>query len=516
MLSLALLGGIAGDVLLDLGGPGVGFVLWVGVIVATFVALAWRAELAIPREGAAWLAVAIVCTLGAAWRNSEQLQFFNVVGALGALIAAAATINRAGSVLFAPRLRDSALALVLVCRDAAFGLLPLAFRELPLATHGTNARTRLWRFLRVGLVVVPLLVIFGSLLRSADPIFASFVALPSWNFEHLGQHVFLIAFFTVAIAGLTRAALIEKSDETTGPALHFQIAGLEVTAALVTLNVLFAAYLVAQLGWFFGGEAFLQARTGLTAAQYARSGFFQMVWVVILVVPILIGTRVFLAPGRALAHRHMLLSLPIVGLLGAMILSAALRMRLYVHYYGLSTDRFYPLVFMAWLGIVLLWLSVTVLRGWGRPFVAGATISALGVLMGLNVAAPDRIVARVNLDRAARADASMEPLDIAYLSRLGGEATDLVVPAVIAAPSPPPTAVFKSRWENPKCAAAENLLRRWGPESRARATQDRVAAWRAWNAGEAAGLRAVGPHSGELRAIAHAECQRAKPAPAQR
>ena len=78
---------------------------------------------------------------------------------------------------------------------------------------------------------------------------------------------------------------------------------------------------------------------------------------------------------RALARRHTLLSLPVVALLGAIIVSAALRMKMYVHYYGLTTDRLYPLVFMAWLAIVLAVARSDRAARWGRPFVAGAVIS---------------------------------------------------------------------------------------------------------------------------------------------
>ena len=158
------------------------------------------------------------------------------------------------------------------------------------------------------------------------------------------------------------------------------LGALDLTTALGTLTVLFGAYVLTQLGWFFGGERFLRATTGLTAAQYARQGFFQMVWVVALVVPLLLATRAAARAGPALARRHTLLSLPIVALLGAIIVSAALRMRLYVHYYGLTTERLYTLVFMGWLALVLALLAATVLRGRGRAFVGGSVVSALLLL----------------------------------------------------------------------------------------------------------------------------------------
>ncbi|HET9010769.1 MAG TPA: DUF4173 domain-containing protein, partial [Gemmatimonadaceae bacterium] len=285
---------------------------------------------------------------------------------------------------------------------------------------------------------------------------------------------------------------------------------LDVTTALGVLNVLFAVYVATQLGWFFGGERFLQARTGLTAAEYARQGFFQMVWVVLLVVPLLLGTRAALRPGRELERRHTALALPLLALLGVMIVSAMLRMRLYVHYYGLTTDRFYPLVFMGWLAVVLVWLALTVLRDAGRPFAAGAVVTGLATLAALNVAVPDAIVARVNVDRARRGVSEAAPqLDIAHLARLGGEAVPYAIAAVLAPPASAPGSIERLALDEGRCEAASLLLRRWRrhQESISRHELDGTE-WRRWNRGEATAARAVGAHSTELRAVQHAACPR--------
>src|SRR5262249_27145470 len=162
-------------------------------------------------------------------------------------------------------------------------------------------------------------------------------------------------------------------------------------------------------------EQFLRARTGLTAAQYARGGFFQMLWVVALVVPVLVVTRGALRPERALARRHAMFALPIVALLGTMIACSMGRLNLYVKIYGLTTDRLYPLVFMAWLFATLLWLSATVLRDWNRPFALGAVLSAMVTLFTMNALDPEAFVARVNVDRAARTlRPDAERLDLEY------------------------------------------------------------------------------------------------------
>ncbi|HMF28607.1 MAG TPA: DUF4173 domain-containing protein, partial [Candidatus Cybelea sp.] len=415
-------------------------------------------------------------------------------------------MNRDAPVLFAERLRDSVVAFAHTTWTAAFGIFPLALREAPASAASSVLKNRFARYARAAVLAGALLLVFGALLRSADPIFASLVSLPSFNVEELINHLIVIGVFTVLLGGGARAALLAKQDRVSAAALpFFRLSSVEVTASLVTLNVLFAAYVLAQLGWFFGGEQFLRDRTGLTVAQYARGGFFQMLVVVALVVPLLIATRSALEPGRDLARRHTLLSLPIVGLLGAIIVSAASRMELYVRYYGLSVDRVYPIAVMAWLTIVLVWMSFTVLRGRPRTFTAGAAISALATLFTLNAVAPDRIVARTNLERAEHMTRDATPLDIDYLAKLSGEAVDLTVQAVL---TPRVTIDPTSR-----CEAARTLLERWGPESNRRKARDVPAAWRSWNAGTATGLRTVGAHIGELRAIAHT-CAGPKPASA--
>jgi hypothetical protein len=506
VLGTALLLGVAGDALVRGGGIGLGVSMWIALIVASVVSLAWRAELAIPRETSAWLAVALVCGAGLTWRNAEMLQFLNVVGAMGALIMAAASLNRPGSVLLAPRLRDTLSAFFSTAFRSAIGIIPLATHEVPASLSTVELKSRFGRWARAIVIAGVVLVIFGGLLRGADPIFASLIRLPAFDMDEVIGHIALTVFFAAVLGGGARAALLDKEIGSAAPLLRFfQLGSLEITATLATLNVLFAAFVLTQLGWFFGGEQFLRERTGLTVAEYARSGFFQMVWVVALVVPLLVATRAMLLPGRALARRHTALALPIVGLLGAMIVSAMLRMNLYVHYYGLSTDRLYPLAFMAWLSVVLVWLVVTVLRDWGRPFAAGAAVSGLATLLTLNVMAPDRLVARINIQRAASGDANVQPLDLPYLSHLSGEATELAVAAVLAEPKQPIADASQ------RCTAARTLLSNWTDgsfvdgawvEEREPRKTEGAAQWRRWNAGDRTGRRAVAAHRAELIRIA--------------
>jgi hypothetical protein len=502
LLWQAALLGISGDALLRDGGPGPGLAIWVAVLALAALSLTWTAGRRVPREAAVWLGLAVLLASCLAWRDA--LRFLDIFATMGALVAAAVALRDPALALAAPRLRDTLWAGFAIALSTARGILPLALRELFIGERRAGAREHARVTLRLSLIVAALLLVFGSLLRSADPIFASLVALPDFDVGTMVSHVLLIGFCAWIAGGWAYGALVESPSLRRAPErVPFTLSALDLTTALGTLTVLFGAYVLTQLGWFFGGERFLRATTGLTAAQYARQGFFQMVWVVALVVPLLLVTRAALAPEPALERRHSVLSLPIVVLLGAIIGSAALRMRLYVHYYGLTTDRLYTLVFMGWLAIVLALLAATVLRGRGRPFVAGSVVSALTLLLGLHVAVPDVIVARIDIARAQSPSARTR-LDLPYLASLSGDAIPLAVAATLAAPTAGEARDASDA--DAHCAAASRLLYQWGPASRAAERRQSDGAWRSWNAGEAGALRAVGEHSAELRRMRHATC----------
>jgi hypothetical protein len=504
LLWQAALLGISGDALLRDGPVGPGLTLWVLVLALATLSLAWSAGRRVPREAAVWLGIAAFLAALTAWRDSEVLRLFDVLTTIAALGLAAVALRDPALALVAPRLRDTLWAGLSIVASTARGIVPLAVRELFSGDRHSGALGRARVALRLSLIAVTLLVVFGGLLRGADPIFASLVSLPDFDLGTLLSHLFLVGLFAWVAGGWAYGALVESPTSRRAPdRLPIGLGAPELTTALGTLNVLFAVYVLTQLGWFFGGERFLQATTGLTAAQYARRGFFQMVWVVALVVPLLLFTRAAITPERSLTRRHTLLALPVVGLLGAMILSAALRMRLYVHYYGLTTERLYTLVFMGWLTIVLALLAVTVLRDRGRTFVAGSVVSALTLLVGLHVLVPDVVVARMNLARASSSDAAT-PLDLPYLARLSGDAVPLAVRATLA---PPSTRQKGDPLDaDARCAAASRLLNQWGPVSRVAERSRASNAWRTWSAGGSLALQAVGDRSAELRQLRHANC----------
>jgi hypothetical protein len=346
---------------------------------------------------------------------------------------------------------------------------------------------------------------------------SALIALPKIDVGTAASHLVpaaIVAWFT---AGGLRGAFGEgKPPVQPREARLLALGALDVTAVLGSIVLLFTIFLSVQIGWLFGGERLVRSTTGLSYAEYARHGFFELVWVTLLLLPVLLGTRVLIRDGdEAAVRRHRLLATPLLVLVGGVMASAMGRMALYVHYYGPSIDRLYATVFMAWLAIVFTWFGLTVLRGRLRDFAAGMTITAFLTLAGLNLLDPEALVARASIARGTEAlqladsvpaNASpiarhASPIDYRYLAwTLDGDAVNDVVLALVASPVAPPNSPERIVEVRERCDAVRTLLNEWGRGGTADARD-----WRRWSVGRSRARTAVQTHEAALRAVTCAD-----------
>jgi len=221
-----------------------------------------------------------------------------------------------------------------------------------------------------------------------------------------------------------------------------------------------------QLRYLFGGADLITMTEGLTYADYARRGFFELVATAALVVPLLLLADWAAAPSSMRARSVLRATmLVLVLLLLGVIASAAYRMRLYQAAYGLTELRLYVSVGIVALTAVLAWLAGTVLRGRRERFGAGVVVIGVATLVTLHLLNPHAVIARVNLGRAVAGAA----YDGAYLRALGADAVPTLLAHMAQLPAPE------------RCDVARHLAERWGGE--------RIGGWRSWNASDARARR---------------------------
>jgi len=514
LLDAIVLGGLA-DALLR-GGFGVGLLVWVLVLVGTFALLVRRRGDHVSGEQQAWLATGLFFAAAFAFRDSESLLFYDFLAILfvGAMLGSISSKASPMRTVLGQRVRDLAQAWL---RAMQTGVIAIVYA---IRASAVGARAHGWSagpgktVLRGALLALPLLLVFGALLSSADPVFGSLFSLPNVDLGEVISHLVIAGVVAWIIGGWLYGALIdERGVGRVGDGMPITLGRTDITIVLGCLVALFALFVGVQVRWLFGGEQLVRSTTGLSYAQYARRGFFELVMVSLLVLPVLLGSRAAIPKDDAAAiRRHRALSIPLLLLLAGVMASALGRMALYVHYYGLSTDRLNASVFMLWLAVVFAWFGLTVLRGRTHDFAAGMTITGFATLAALNLMNPEALVARVNIARAhtalvtadsvtatAAADA---PVDLAYLTyRLSGDAASEVVDAVLAGPVSPVGAPSRTAEVKARCDAVRGLFRRWGTGTIDQNAWRHSDDWRLWNLGASRASEAVRTHDPQLRAV---------------
>jgi hypothetical protein len=504
VLQCAALLGVVADPMFRNGAWGLGLLAWMVLFAILTLALARQAGRSLSRESRTWLAVAVLFSAGLTWRDAEVLQFFDVVAMIAALVLLAMSLDAIPvSGLARARVRDLIRAAFGTGLDVATAVIPLAMRDAEFHTAlrpATDGNLR--RIGRALIFTIPIVLVFTLLFAQADPVFGSFITIPDIDLGILFSHVVLAGFFFWIVAGWLRRSLLTQSATGTGATSPFPLSlGVtDVTRALGALNLLFAAFVVVQVGWLFGGEALVLRTTGLSYAEYARRGFFELTCVAGLLLVVLLGAQALIPAAEVRTVRAFRrLAVPLVGLLGTIMFSAGARMKLYIQYYGISTDRLYATAFMIWLAIVFVWLALTVLRSRPRTFATGLVVSGFVVLLVLNVLNPDALVARANLARGVARHAGEAGADERYVASLGGDAVPVLVAALVGSP-----VAVDSLPATDRCRAAAMLLDRWTGERSARM----AGSWTQWNSARARAIETVRAHESELQRRA---CPRTAP-----
>lgn len=271
----------------------------------------------------------------------------------------------------------------------------------------------------VGLTVVMVLV-FGALFASADAAFAHWAGtlVPSFDgAEGIARIVVfgIVASFVLGGAYLTR---FPPRLDALAPAPMRPVPRWEWALPLGVLDVLFIAFVVVQAAVLFGGHTHVLETEGLTYAEYARQGFWQLLWVSALT--LLVLAVVIRVAGRTDTGDRRLLRV-LVGILCAtsvvVVISAIHRMWLYQQAYGFSTDRVMVVTIELWLGVVFLLVAATGIRMSGRWLPHAVLVAGVAALLGLAVLNPERLVADKNIDRFEQNG----QLDAEYLSNLSSD-----------------------------------------------------------------------------------------------
>ena len=320
---------------------------------------------------------------------------------------------------------------------------PLGFlgdvRRLEAPRGSQPARTALWPVLRGVLIALPILIVFAAFLGSADVVFGSElqVFLQVFQLQRLPEFVFRLVFMALAAYALIGVYLHAGSGSTNSDLAANRksqiprfLGFVEAAIVLGSVAVLFAAFVVVQFQYFFGGQANISVQ-GYTYAEYARRGFGELLAVAFFsLLMIMVFGTVSRRETRMQQRLFSALSVIIVALVSVMLVSAFRRLNLYEMAYGFSTLRAYVHVSLIWIGLLLAAVVVLELLRRERLFASAALMAALGFAISLSALNVDGFIVRQNVMRASGG----EPLDAPYLVSLSTDADPVLVELFAAAP----------------------------------------------------------------------------------
>lgn len=288
--------------------------------------------------------------------------------------------------------------------------------------------------LRGVILAIPILAILGTLLAAADPVFAQLFKnlLSAFNIERLPEYLFRLMYILIFAYGFTGVLISaikpEPPEQRPNPHQPWKMRFLGATETWIILGsvvLLFGIFVVLQIRYLFGGQANI-SETGFTYSEYARRGFFELVWVAVLSLGLYTGlSTVTTRKSRSQELTFTIFTVALLGLVLMILASALQRLVLYENAYGFTRLRTYTHLFIPWLGLLL--IATLILQATGQRGRLGLAIFVFltGFSLTFTIVNVDALIARLNIQRARTG----QELDAAHLLTLSNDA----LPTLIAA-----------------------------------------------------------------------------------
>ncbi len=285
-----------------------------------------------------------------------------------------------------------------------------------------NAKNMQTFYVFIGLLIsVPLIAVVLMLLSSADLVFRKSMDTLFGNIK--GWDIFCCILWTIAIFlfsyGMTTLLYKRELNETVKDRRTGQpVIAISATAVIAVIYIYFC---VIQVVYLFAGNGMLP--DGYTYAQYARQGFFQLLFVCLLNLGLVLAGLGFFRESKALKGILLIISLCTF----IMIASSFYRMMLYISAYCLTFLR----IFVLWALCVIALLMAGVI---GKTFMNGFPLFQYGLAvisccyLVLSFAQPDYWIARYNMAHMAATETDGQYyFDTWYLTGLSADAAPVII-----------------------------------------------------------------------------------------
>ncbi|MDP4084862.1 MAG: DUF4173 domain-containing protein [Bacillota bacterium] len=280
---------------------------------------------------------------------------------------------------------------------------------------GTNEnKFKVLKKIIIGILIsLPILIIVLTLLISADSQFAQLIGdLPKWINHIYSENLirfFIILIYTFVFFGFLQALITKNMSvsQLGQKKLRYQMDGIVALTVLILLNSVYLLFTIVQFKYFFSGSL----AGSFTYAQYARRGFFELLFVTVLNISV-VNTVLYFVRYALKRFTQFILSLLII-LSGVMLYSAFLRLFMYEEAYGFTFIRVLVHSFMLFLALIF---AYTFIKIWLEKLSLFHFyfITAIIYYTLINVVDLDRVVVKENMVRYEQTG----KIDLQYMNSL--------------------------------------------------------------------------------------------------
>ena len=265
----------------------------------------------------------------------------------------------------------------------------------------------------IGLLIsTPLLLVLITLLSSADENFANVLTkFPNMMMDiHTDLIWRTVLILTLSMIFYTYMKIVGKRT-ILRPSVAMKMTpnwdSVIASTVLIFINLLYALFIAVQFNYFFSGSL----QNGLSYAEYARRGFFELLVVTVINYVVLMITIKFVKLDRFKIVK-ILLTILIAGS-GVLLLSAFVRLTLYEQVYGFTYLRVFAHAMMIYLFVIFIFTSLKV---WAErlPLPRFYLMFSLVFYVSMNIFGVDQFIVQKNMERYEETG----KLDVDYLGSL--------------------------------------------------------------------------------------------------
>jgi hypothetical protein len=302
----------------------------------------------------------------------------------------------------------------------------IQLRKDPSSENLLSKNSPLWGLLRGLVVALPIVWCFGTILASADVVFDQKLDDFFEDFSENTQRFITILICAYILIGVFLHSVLKsedkKFDEESKPFIKSFVGFIEASVILISVSLLFLAFVSIQFQYFFGGENNIGV-AGFTYSQYARRGFNEMLVVAFFSLVLILGlSSLTKRENENQKIIYSIFNVVLVALVMIILVSAYQRIELGIGWHGYSRLRLYPKIFLIWLALLFVTVAVLELIRNQKFFAFAALMASFGFGASLYFFNVDDAIIERNVYRAWNG----KNLNVPHLASLSDDAIPML------------------------------------------------------------------------------------------